>query len=333
LDLMETSIDTQAVLLLMARFATRSSDDADPLTHGEYNKLAVALNEAGLRPADLISGSADAFIASTDSNPVDPQRLRDLLQRSMALAMAVESWANSGFWVISRADDAYPARLRERLKGKAPVLLFGCGASSLLEQGGLAIIGSRNVDEQGAEFTRDIARAAAAEGIQVVSGGARGVDSISMESALDRGGSVVGVLANDLAKTSRSASVREAIQDDRLCLVSPFQPDTRFEAWKAMDRNKSIYALSDWAVVVSSDLRKGGTWAGAKENLDGGWVSLFVRGRAEFAKGNEQLLSMGGIEILPAQIDELRSLLERADSLIQPTAAGVSESPQLNLFK
>lgn len=332
MDLLETSIDTQAVLLLMARFATRRADDADPLTHGEYNRLAVALNDAGLRPADLMGGSADAFIAATDANPIDPQRLRDLLQRSMALAMAVESWANSGYWVMSRADDNYPARLRERLKGKAPVLLFGCGESSLLEQGGLAIVGSRNVDEQGAEFTRDIARAAAAAGIQVVSGGARGVDSISMESALDRGGSVVGVLANDLAKTSRSASVREAIQDDRLCLVSPFQPDTRFEAWKAMDRNKSIYALSDWAVVVSSDLRKGGTWAGAKENLDGGWVPLFVRGGADSAKGNEQLVRMGGTEIMSEQISELSSLLEGTESPNPPTAESASGSPQLNLF-
>ena len=36
-------------------------------------------------------------------------------------------------------------------------------------------------------------------------------------------------------QTSRSSFAREAIQDDRLCLVSPYEPESRFEAWKAKE--------------------------------------------------------------------------------------------------
>jgi predicted Rossmann fold nucleotide-binding protein DprA/Smf involved in DNA uptake len=331
----DTSADTQAVLLLTARFATRSSDAANPLTAGQYNKLAVAMNASGLRPADLLTDSGSAFVSDAEAHTVEPRRLKGLLERSMALALSLESWTNAGFWVMSRGDDTYPTRLRERLKSRAPAVLFGCGEPALLDQGGLAVIGSRNIDEPGEEFTRDLARAAAAEGIQVVSGGARGVDSIAMEAALERGGSVVGVLANDLAKTSRSETAREAIQDDRLCLVSPFQPDSRFEAWKAMDRNKSIYALSDWALVVASDLRKGGTWAGAKENLDGGWVPLFVRAGVEVPKGNDALISMGATPFTADGVQVLRSALESSELIAREAPGGSdgdSDLPQMSLF-
>ncbi len=314
------SADTQAVLLLTTGLSTRTAEGVNPLTHGEYNKLALALHENGLRPSDLLATAAADFIAHEDAHTIAPERLHQLLQRSMALAITLEAWDNSGFWVISRGDKEYPARLRERLRGKAPILLFGCGESDLLDQGGIAIVGSRNVDEDGQKFTRQIAREAAAEGIQVVSGGARGVDALAMETALVRGGTVVGVLANNLAKTSRSASVREAIQDDRLCLVSPFQPDTHFEAWRAMDRNKSIYALSDWAVVVSSDLRKGGTWAGAKENLDGGWVPLFVRSGGEIPRGNDALIELGGLPLSSSDLDDLRAALRESPPLVREIA-------------
>ena len=325
------SSDTQAVLLLTARLSTRNEFASEPLTHGEFNRLAVALGSAGMRPSDLLETQGSDFVGNEDAHGLDTVRFRGLLERSMTLAVAMESWANAGFWVLSRADEGYPTRLRERLKGKAPVVLYGCGEPGLLEAGGLAIVGSRNVDEAGAEFTRDAAKAAAADGLQVVSGGARGVDSIAMDAALERGGAVVGVLANDLAKTSRSAMVREGVADGRLCLVSPSQPEARFEAWRAMDRNKSIYALSDWALVISSDLRKGGTWAGAKEDLDNGWVPLLVRADEGVPKGNEALIDMGGRPLGTDDLSELPSVLHEVE-LVAREGASATEAEQMGLF-
>ena len=55
-----------------------------------------------------------------------------LLERGVALALAVEKWANQGIWVMSRSDPDYPGRWHERLKQKAPPLLFGVGRKNLL---------------------------------------------------------------------------------------------------------------------------------------------------------------------------------------------------------
>ena len=57
-----------------------------------------------------------------------------------------------------------------------------------------------------------------------------------------------------------------------------------------MEINKYVYSLSNFAVVISSDYNKGGTWAGATENLKHGWVPLFVRDENNIPNGNINLL-------------------------------------------
>ena len=105
------------------------------------------------------------------------------------LSLAVETWQSAGVWVTSRHEMDYPERLH-RLKQNAPPLLYGCGEKKLLSRGGLAIVGSRDVDAAGEEFTKRAAASAAREEIQVVSGGARGVDQLAMLAALEAGGTV-----------------------------------------------------------------------------------------------------------------------------------------------
>jgi predicted Rossmann fold nucleotide-binding protein DprA/Smf involved in DNA uptake len=52
-----------------------------------------------------------------------------------------------------------------------------------------------------------------------------------------------------------------------LCLVTPFSPNAGFSIGAAMGRNRLIYCLADYAIVVASDAESGGTWAGATEAL------------------------------------------------------------------
>ena len=63
-----------------------------------------------------------------------------------------------------------------------------------------------------------------------------------------------------------------------LVLLSPYDPNAGFNVGNAMQRNKLIYALADAALVVNSDLGKGGTWTGAVEQLDKfRQIPVFVR--------------------------------------------------------
>jgi predicted Rossmann fold nucleotide-binding protein DprA/Smf involved in DNA uptake len=170
------------------------------------------------------------------------------------------------------------------------------GDRSLLKGGGLGIVGSRNVDQAGEAFTRQVAKLCANNQMPVVSGGARGVDQISMTAALETGGVTIGILAENLLKKSVERSARHAIADGRLLLLSPYHPNARFTVGTAMGRNKLIYAMSDYCLVVSAEHKKGGTWTGAQEELKRkNALPVFVRVGNHVPQGNSKLLDLGAI--------------------------------------
>lgn len=260
------SAATQATLLLCSPLRAGRNKDAQPLSIGEFNEVENRLSRAGLSLEHLLERDESRALEQV-TGAVDADRMRALLGRGFLLSMAMELWRSAGIWVVGRGQAGYPERLY-RLKQNAPPLIYGCGEPGLLGKGGLAIVGSRDVDPTGEEFTRAIATRAASDGMQVVSGGARGVDQHAMAAALEAGGAVVGVLADSLLRSASSGKAREGIEEARLALISPFDPEAGFNVGNAMQRNKDIYALANFGLVVSSGFNEGGTWAGAIEQLE-----------------------------------------------------------------
>lgn len=101
------------------------------------------------------------------------------------------------------------------------------------------------------------------------------------------------VLADSLDRLARGAENRRYVAEGRLTLVSPFHPGAGFQVGNAMARNRLIYCLADFAIVVASSLESGGTWQGAIENLRQGWVPLFVRAGGDVPAGNLALIEKG----------------------------------------
>ena len=290
----ELSPNAQAILLLTAPLiAGRGKPSADPLTAGEYRRLARRLRELHREPADLLDRGADSLLKECGSHP-DAARLDRLLGRGFLLSQAVERWRTRAIWVVSRADAGYPQRLKKRLGEDAPPVLYGCGDASILDGGGLAVVGSRNVNETLIEYTEDAGRLAAAARRPVISGGARGIDQAAMRGAQDAGGIVVGILADGLEKAAVRREHREALMNGRLALICPYDPAAGFNVGHAMQRNKLIYALADTALVVNSDYGKGGTWAGATEQLERlKFVPIYVRADGDVGKGLAELQRLG----------------------------------------
>ena len=75
-----------------------------------------------------------------------------------------------------------------------------------------------------------------------------------------------------------------------------------------MGRNKIIYGLADFAVVVSSEFQTGGTWAGATEALKGDWCPVFVRTSEQLPKGNCELLKLGALALPESELATLENL-------------------------
>jgi DNA processing protein len=300
------SEDSAAIAMLCSQLGLSGNDEHDsvPLTLREWNALARKIHESDVRdPGTLLGLSAEEVAKRLGLADGESDRIVRLLARGGTLALELEHLAASGIWCVTRVDDAYPVRIRNSLKHQAPTVLFGAGDPAILQRRAIAIVGSRNLDECGINFAERLGAWCARSSVTVVSGGARGTDRIAMQAALDAGGHAVGVMADNLGRSIRQPDVREFIADGRLVMLTPYRPDNSFSVGAAMGRNKIIYGAADYAVVVSSEYQKGGTWAGAVEALKTDWCPVFVRSGADAGTGNKELVGKGAIPLDGAELE------------------------------
>ena len=336
---MSVTPQTQAILLLTAHLAKPSNKGVKPLTPGEWNQFASWLHENKQKPEVLMTGSLNDTLGGWAHRTVTLDRIAALLDRGSALALAMEKWLRAGLWVMTRSESEYPSSLKQKLGKNSPAVFFGCGNSSLLNKGGLAVVGSRKTSNADLHYSGQIGVLAAENGHSIISGGARGVDEAAMQGALSAEGNVVGVLDHGLLKATSSLKYREHLMTGNLVLVTPFHPEAGFLVGNAMQRNKYIYCLSDVALVVHSGI-KGGTWSGAHENLKGQWVPLWVKETEDKTAGNKDIVDSGGIWVTN-RIDDVdiasffkahESQISRCDSVAElkalaPTSAK-SKTPE-----
>ncbi|MFO8026210.1 MAG: DNA-processing protein DprA [Opitutales bacterium] len=292
----DISENTKAILLLTAPLIVgKKAARAKILTLKEYNTLARSLHAQGYQPQDLLGAEADAILSELPA-AFDSDRLSELLNRGFLLGQALNEWKRRAIWIVSRADSTYPRQLKTRLRDQAPPILYGCGERALLDKGGLAVVGSRKITQTLKDYTEQVGALTATANMPIVSGAARGIDSSAMAGALENGGEVIGVMADNLGRAALAKGNRQALLDGRLVLVSAYDPSAGFNVGNAMQRNKAIYALADAGLVVTSDFNKGGTWAGAIEQLERmHLVPVFVCNGTESGQGSAALIDHGGI--------------------------------------
>lgn len=319
-----TNHQVQAVLLLTTHFGKPAPSDPRPLTPTEWGRFAQWLREHEIQPETLLLRDPAVVLKGWHDPTITLDRIRYLLDRAGALGLALEKWERAGLWVLPRSDSHYPARLKKLLKNASPPILFGCGNQRLLNNGGIAVIGSRDARADDLAFTRQLSGEAALQGYSIVSGGARGVDEAAMLGALERDGTVIGVLADSLLRAATSAKYRSALMSNNLVLVSPFNPEAGFDVGNAMSRNKYIYCLADAAIVIATSKGKGGTWNGAIENLKARWVPLWVKRDQASDSGNAALVQAGARWLPEGSV--------RFDQLIENTQAQPPETAPPSLF-
>jgi predicted Rossmann fold nucleotide-binding protein DprA/Smf involved in DNA uptake len=291
--------DSLAIMLLCSNLALNYKiDKVKPFTAIEWSKFAkLLLNSSIKRPANLFNLSKKDLKEQLFINDNECDRIMALLSKAGQLGFEINNLNNLGINIITRAEKEFPKVLKEKLKDKCPPVIYYCGDISILNNKLVGVVGSREIDTYGLEFTKKIAHKIVKEGYSLVSGGARGADSVSQEEVLLNGGKVAAFIADSMIAKIKKKEIREAIMSNNLLLMSAINPKSGFTVYSAMDRNKYIYCLSDITVVVSSDYNKGGTWAGATENLKSNWVPMVVRYEDNIPKGNNELIKLGGIKL------------------------------------
>lgn len=177
--------------------------------------------------------------------------------------------------------------------GKAPVLST-LGNLDLLDTPGLGFCGSRKASEKGIAVTIDCAEQAVRAGFTVISGNAAGVDFAAHHTALASGGATILVLPEGIDRFRIRQELRAVWDWARVLVISPFVPEAVWQAYRAMERNDVIIALSRAMIVVEAG-ETGGTLAAGLRTLQLG-KPLFVaeyENIEQVAPGNAQLLGKG----------------------------------------
>ena len=184
-------------------------------------------------------------------------------------------------------------------------ILFVKGQQKRLMSDGIAIVGARNVSGTGIRIARKLAGELAGEGINVVSGYAKGVDSAAHLGALAADGTTTIVLPYGIKQLHQKSEFRKFNWEQDVLAVSQFHPAVKWLARNAMARNKLVGALSKAVVVIESGPERdakgkmSGTFDAAKTALDMN-LPLFVLNPSCLdtpPKGNAALIALGGYSL------------------------------------
>ncbi len=168
----------------------------------------------------------------------------------------LEALERVGAAVLLSGDAAYPPLLAEI--SEPPAVLYVWGDIDLLTRPCAALVGSRAHSPYGAEAARLLASGVARAGAVVVSGMARGLDAVAHQSALDAGGTTVGVLGNGFGVIYPAAN--RALYDRVAahgCLVTELPPGERPRVSTFPRRNRIIAGLAGVTVVIEAAVGSG----------------------------------------------------------------------------
>lgn len=232
------------------------------------------------------------------------QRILALLARQELLEYYVNLAARTDCYPITRISPLYPKSCLRKLGLDSPGCLWAKGDSALLSRPAIALVGSRELEQDNAAFAAEAGRQAALQGFVLISGNARGADRLAQESCLQAGGQVVSIVADSLEKCPDTPGVLYLSEDGF---------NMPFSAPRALSRNRLVHSMAAATLVAQASFDKGGTWNGSVLNLRHHWSPLYC-----FRDGSEgvaALVQMGAGEIGTEELADLSGLARQEISL------------------
>ena len=222
-----------------------------------------------------------------------------------------EKVKNAGLTIIHPESQYYPENFIKYVERIGVSPIFFCkGDLSILKKTGIAVVGSRNVSNEGVLITKNIASKLARSGQNIVSGYAKGTDTAAHIGALEAGGTTTLVLSYGIDEFKIKKEFRDFNFKSDILIVTQFMPGEKWTARSAMTRNMLVCALSEAVIIIES-----GPERDEKGKMSGTFNSamtalkmrnkLFVLSPSALKQkpiGNGDIIKMGGIEIFPENV-------------------------------
>jgi DNA processing protein len=215
-----------------------------------------------------------------------------------------EKLKSDGITIIGIDDEKYPQSVLQNMGDNAPPILYCKGYLPLLNQKGVSIVGARDVGDFEITITKSIAQKLAENGINVISGYAKGVDTSAHLGALEAHGTTTMILSFGTNHITIKRELKDLNWEKNALFVTQFAPNEKFSGHNAMKRNKLVCAMSKAIVVIKSGPEKdssgkmSGTFDAGKSALKMD-IPVFVLSPQILKpapQGNIDLIKLGGIE-------------------------------------
>lgn len=158
---------------------------------------------------------------------------------------------------ITIENDIYPQKLKEITN--PPKQLYLEGNVKLLNENSIAIIGSRNCSENGKQLTRKFAYELSKQGLIIISGMAKGIDTIAHEETINAKCKTIAVLGSgfhNIFPKENSALYKKILEKDGL-IISEYAPEIQAQSKQFLERNRIISGLSIGVLVIEAGYRSG----------------------------------------------------------------------------
>ena len=228
---------------------------------------------------------------------------------------------NNGIKFLTYWDNIYPARLKKIYD--APALLFYIGDISVLKTDAIGVVGTRNPSEYGKMVTEKICHDLVKYNLTIVSGLARGIDTVAHRTVVKNGGKTVAVLGCGLDQIypPENKNLAKHIIENGV-IISEYRIGTIPDPVNFPKRNRIISGLS-LGVLVSEAGEKSGALITAFQALDQNREVFAIPGPISSRKsiGTNQLIKQGAklVQETDDIIQELESQLGNVESVEQQT--------------
>ena len=206
---------------------------------------------------------------------------------------------------ITLLSPKYPSCLKNIFK--PPFVLFYKGNIDLLNDSGkrIAVVGSRENSDYGKESTKLIIEGLTKKEVTIVSGLAKGIDSIAHQSTLSNNGNTIAVIGNGLNITypKENTQLYKDIEEKGL-IISEYPPNVMPNSTNFPKRNRILAGISDGVVVIEAK-EKSGTMNTVSHALENGKPIFCIPERNNMHSGCNKLIKEGA------------KLIESADDILE----------------
>lgn len=273
-------------------------------------------------PMDLLSTSSNLLSQLEGFNQILAQKIIESLDKinhyTNEFLNQLEEIEKQGIKLLTYWDNDYPKNLKNIFY--PPIFLYYKGELRKSDEIAVAIVGTRKPSSYGKEITKEFASGISKNHVTIISGMARGIDSIAHKATLDAGGRTIAVIGSglDVIYPPENEKLFNQIIESG-CVISEFKLGTQPDAKNFPQRNRIISGLCKGVVIIETKII-GGAIQTANHALDQGREVYAVPGSIHSitSEGTNFLIQQGNAQLVLSPNEILKDLkIDVSDASIE----------------